>query len=138
MLGLRTFSGNPDTRSTKSKIRNNPKNRNAKFKRGRGWGWEIWSFGFRVCFACLLEAPPCGAKAGISIFEFGIHLVFIYYLNFSLSSASIFSNRLLCLPPEKGVSNHVLTISFARSFPTIRPPMTRILASVCSRQYRAE
>jgi len=29
---------------------------------------KIWSFGFRICFACLREAAS--AKAGISIFEF--------------------------------------------------------------------
>jgi len=31
------------------------------------WNFDIW-----ICFACLREAPPCGTKAGISIFGFRI------------------------------------------------------------------
>jgi len=36
--------------------------------------FEFGTFGFISNFACLREAPPCGAKAGISCFEFEVPL----------------------------------------------------------------
>src|SRR3972149_9412785 len=44
----------------------------------------------------------------------------------------IFFSLRQCLCPSKGVLIQVLTISFAKSFPTILPPRTRMLASLCN------
>ena len=132
------------SRILKSEARNpksetNSNNRSTKLKTGRRKGWKIWSFGFRICFGFRY-----------SNFEFRkshqtsyrlltrAKLVQNYPLNFSRSRASIFSNRLLCLPPAKGVSSQTFTISFASPFPTILPPIIKIFASLCSRLHRQE
>ena len=121
------------------KFETNSNNRSMKLKTGRRRGWKIWSFGFRICFAFRYSnfeftkshQTSCQLLPRAKIAQ-------NYPLNFCRSRASIFSNRFLCLPPAKGVSNQTFTISFARSFPTILPPIIKILASLCSRLQREE
>jgi hypothetical protein len=123
-----------------AKLETNSNHRSKNFKHGRKGGWTISSFGFWTCFGFRYSnfeftkdphQKPCGLPPNQTISR-------NHSLNFSFSRASIFSNRLLCLPSAKGVSSQTFTISFANSFPTIRPPIIKILASLCSRLQREE
>ena len=43
----------------------------SKYKIQKAFVREIRFLDTCICFACLREAPPCGAKSGVSCFEFG-------------------------------------------------------------------
>src|SRR5439155_3492120 len=55
----------------------------------------------------------------------------------SYSSLVICSTRRACRPPSNGVASHTRRISSASAGATMRPPMARTLASLCSRDSRA-
>src|SRR4030042_3392429 len=102
------------------------------FFQGRAKDWNIgilehWKIGFEYEY-----------ESHYPSFQNSIIPLLQGHLNFSFSRASIFSNRLLCLPPAKGVSSQTFTISFASPFPTILPPIIKIFASLCSRLPRQD